>query len=87
MADIIQIRRDLAANWTSANPILAQGEFGYELNTGKMKIGDGSTAWISLPYKFDAAASVWGAITGNIEDQTDLVEYVNNTAIALAIAL
>jgi len=50
VADIIQVRRDTAANWTSANPILAQGEIGYETNTGYMKIGNGSTAWNSLSY-------------------------------------
>lgn len=50
MADIIQIRRDTAANWTSANPTLAQGELGVELDTSKIKVGDGSTAWTSLGY-------------------------------------
>ena len=48
MADIIQIRRDTAANWTSTNPTLAQGEIGWERDTGRLKIGDGSTAWNSL---------------------------------------
>lgn len=46
----IQLRRDTEANWTSANPTLAQGEFGYETDTGKLKLGDGSTAWNSLSY-------------------------------------
>jgi hypothetical protein len=46
----IQLRRDTAANWTSANPTLAQGEWGYETDTNKIKIGNGSTAWASLPY-------------------------------------
>ena len=50
MADIIQIRRDTAANWTSANPTLAQGELGLETDTDKFKVGDGSTAWTSLGY-------------------------------------
>ena len=50
MADIIQIRRDTAANWTSANPTLAQGEMGYETDTSKLKFGDGSTAWTGLSY-------------------------------------
>ena len=50
MADIIQIRRDTAANWTSANPTLAQGELGLETDTSKIKAGDGSTAWTSLGY-------------------------------------
>ena len=50
MADRIQIRRDLATNWTTANPTLASGEWGYETDTGKLKIGTGSTTWTSLGY-------------------------------------
>lgn len=50
MADIIQIRRDTSANWTTANPTLAQGEPGFETDTGKFKIGNGSTAWNSMSY-------------------------------------
>lgn len=54
MADLIQIRRDTAANWTSANPVLAQGELGAETDTSKIKIGNGSTAWTGLSYLIDA---------------------------------
>lgn len=50
MASIIQLRRDTAANWTAANPTLAQGEFGVETNTLKVKCGDGITAWNALAY-------------------------------------
>jgi hypothetical protein len=51
MATRIQFRRDSAANWTSTNPVLASGEFGVELEAPrKFKIGDGVTAWASLPY-------------------------------------
>jgi hypothetical protein len=46
----IQVRRDTATNWTSTNPTLFAGEIGFETDTGKMKIGDGSTAWASLAY-------------------------------------
>jgi len=53
MASIIQIRRDTAANWTSANPTLAQGELGLETDTLKVKAGDGSTAWTSASYLID----------------------------------
>jgi hypothetical protein len=52
MADIIQIRRDLSTNWTTSNPVLADGELGFEKNTKKGKLGDGITAWNSLPYSF-----------------------------------
>lgn len=50
MAVQIQLRRDTAANWTSENSILAEGEVGFETDTGEAKIGDGSTAWNSLDY-------------------------------------
>lgn len=46
----IKVRRDTAANWTSANPTLAAGQPGYETDTGKLKFGDGATAWTSLAY-------------------------------------
>lgn len=45
-----QQRRDTAANWTFNNPTLLAGELGYETDTGKWKIGTGSTAWTSLSY-------------------------------------
>lgn len=50
MSTHIQLRRDTAADWTAANPILADGEEGYEKDTGKRKIGDGVTAWNALSY-------------------------------------
>ena len=46
----IQLRRDTAADWTSNNPTMAAGEFGWESDTNRFKIGDGSTAWASLAY-------------------------------------
>jgi hypothetical protein len=46
----IQLRRGLAASWTSANPTLAEGEIGVATDTGQFKIGNGSTAWNSLGY-------------------------------------
>lgn len=47
---IVQWRRATAAEWTAANPVLRQGEAGYEIGTGKFKIGDGTSTWSSLPY-------------------------------------
>lgn len=47
---LLEFRRDTAANWTGTNPTLASGEPGFETDTGKLKIGDGSTAWASLGY-------------------------------------
>lgn len=50
MATTIQLRRDTAANWSSVNPILAQGEMGIETDTNQFKIGDGSQTWSALSY-------------------------------------
>jgi hypothetical protein len=50
MAVQIQLRRGTAAEWTAANPTLAEGELGLETDTAKYKIGNGSTAWNSLSY-------------------------------------
>ena len=49
MATIL-LRRDTTANWQSENPVLAQGELGVETDTGKAKLGDGSTTWNGLTY-------------------------------------
>ena len=56
----ILLRRDTSSNWTSGNAVLSSGVIGYETNTGKFKIGNGSTAWTSLAYSVttNLAASV-----------------------------
>lgn len=43
-------RTDTAANFTANNPTLVAGELAIESNTGRMKRGDGATAWATLPY-------------------------------------
>jgi len=70
MADLIQIRRDTASNWTSANPVLAQGELGAETDTSKIKIGDGSTAWSSLSYLIDAGGYITATSTNTLSNKT-----------------
>ncbi len=68
MADQIQLRRDTAANWTAANPILAQGEPGYETDTKKMKYGDGTTNWNTLSYASGGASVEDSPSDGNTGD-------------------
>lgn len=58
----IQVRRGTASQWTSTNPTLSAGEWGYETDTGKVKIGNGSTAWTSLGYT--GAGTVTSIIAG-----------------------
>lgn len=50
MSTQIQLRRDATANWSSVNPVLAEGELGYDMTEGKFKVGDGTTAWSGLSY-------------------------------------
>jgi hypothetical protein len=50
MAITIQLRGDLASNWTAANPILAERELALETDTNLYKIGNGITTWNDLPY-------------------------------------
>lgn len=55
MATRMQQRRGLAAQWTSANPVLAAGEIGFEIDTNKFKVGDGINQWADLTYFADVA--------------------------------
>lgn len=50
MANRVLQRRDTAANWAAANPILAEGELGIVTDTKGYKIGDGETHWNDLAY-------------------------------------
>ncbi len=87
MAIQIELRRDLGANWTSTDPILADGEIGIEKDASpvKFKIGDGTTIWSLLPYFSTGSSAVWGTITGTLSAQTDLQSALDDiTALALA---
>jgi hypothetical protein len=52
MGTQMQQRRGTAAQWAAANPVLADGELGFEEDTKIFKIGDGVTAWNSLMTPF-----------------------------------
>lgn len=47
---ILQIRRETESNWTTINPVLRAGEFGYEVDSNRLKVGNGSTPWVDLEY-------------------------------------
>tara|TARA_R100001463_G_scaffold47540_2_gene96438 strand:+ start:111 stop:1460 length:1350 start_codon:yes stop_codon:yes gene_type:complete len=58
-------RKDTAANWHNSNPVLLSGELGYETDTKKLKIGNGSSSWRNLDYFYNAKI-----IAGNTEAET-----------------
>ena len=66
MATLIQHRRDTLANWATANPTLAPGEWGYETDTKKMKIGDSVTPWITLAYVDLGSMNIDGGTASSI---------------------
>lgn len=46
----VKFRRDYSWRWFNENPLLADGEPGFEINTGRFKIGDGVRHWRDLSY-------------------------------------
>jgi len=46
----IQFKRGTAARWLFVDPVLDDGQPGFELDTGQMKVGDGVRKWSLLPY-------------------------------------
>jgi len=48
-----KLRRGSASGWATANPILRAGEPGIETDTNKFKLGNGTSAWLTLPYFVD----------------------------------
>lgn len=83
MATKIQLRRDTAANWQSANPILMEGELGIVTDDPKQyKVGDGVTAWNSLPLRgFDGTlVHEFGDSENAAVSQKVITEKVRNSA-------
>ena len=87
MADRIQLRRDTKARWTQYNPILLEGEEGYELDSDQYKIGDGIHAWNDLPYRGDPCLQQTGTSTTTPMSQkavTDELNAINSKVEAIA---
>jgi hypothetical protein len=88
MAIRIQLRKDTAANWTSENPILAEGEVGFETDTGRFKIGNGSTAWTSRTYASPAPNSVLdhSLVTTDVHGIADTSDLVTSSVLNSAVS-
>jgi hypothetical protein len=77
MATRIKLRRGTSLQWSSANPVLSLGEFGYESNSTRFKIGNGTSSWNELPYNEqvitltgDASGSGNGLIQVTVHDDS-----------------
>lgn len=69
----LQFKRGLSRAFRNVNPILLEGQPGFETDTHKLKIGDGKTRYNSLPYigenikgnEGKSAFESWKDVTGN----------------------
>ena len=95
MATRIQLRRDTLLNWSTVNPILAEGEIGIETDTDKLKIGNGIDAWNILNY-YEPALDKHSELTlddgtnphgttksdvglGNVDNTSDIDKPISNS--------
>jgi len=81
-----KFRRGVALQWSNANPILSQGEPGYETDTGLLKMGDGLTPWNSLNYYSDVlnpngavSLGLFAGTTGQLSNAIAIGTYAGTT--------
>jgi hypothetical protein len=82
MSITMQQKRGTASNWTSSNPILLAGEIGFETDTNKMKVGDGTSNWNDLSYTTINDE----LLTAGNNDASSLVSIENATTIDTIVA-
>lgn len=54
----IRLKTDTSEAWRRNNPILLDGEEGYETDTNLAKMGDGIHHWLELDYKNSGASAI-----------------------------
>lgn len=79
---VIKLRRDESSNWQSVNPVLSLGEPGFETDTKRLKIGDGSSVWNDLDYVVGSGGGA-AVIAEDIQD-TVAALMVSGTGIVLS---
>jgi len=53
---LVKVRRDSAFNWENENPALEAGEIGFEIDTNRLKVGNGFDVWEDLDYTSGGAS-------------------------------
>ena len=74
----MQQRRGTQAQWTAANPILAAGEIGFETDTSRFKMGNGSSTWSALQYFANSAE-----LASLLDGAPDLLNTLNELAASI----
>lgn len=81
-----RLQRNTAAAWTASNEVLLSAELGYETDTNKLKIGDGTTAWNSLAYWTPFPEGVESVVAGDgigVDDSDPLNPIVHAAIVSL----
>ena len=92
MSTIIQFRRGTAAEWTSVNPTLAEGEKGYETDSigteeALSKIGDGVNDWVNLPYQVSGKVKSVNGKEGDVVLDGTEIELINGGGVSVTQAI
>lgn len=87
MPQKIQIRRGYATDWETVDPVLSSGELGVELDTSKIKFGDGDAPWSDRPYVGDGVitGTVGTIFTSDTGEEYKLIGFSNGTVRAIPI--
>lgn len=83
MSKTIKLRRDTAARWNRLNPILEDGEQGFETDTGRFKIGNGSDVWTDREYFAPSGDVSDVALAQHIDDPTPHPAYDDGPSLTL----
>jgi hypothetical protein len=73
----IRFRRAWAEDWESVNPILGDGEPGFDRTNNMLKVGDGLTAWNDLDYLTPPDSGA--IITGDVAIDSVMASHINDT--------
>ena len=73
-----QLRRGNAEVWARNNPVLERGEPGFEIDTGRLKIGNGQTAWNDLEYLSPQSGAGGGVQPDWNQNDNTQPDYVKN---------
>lgn len=79
----IQVRRGTASEWASANPVLGEGEPGYDLTNKILKVGDGTSTWSDLTEAGISQEDLDQAISNLIDSAPETLDTLNEIAAAI----
>ncbi len=80
MATRMQQRRGTAAQWAAQNPVLGDGEIGYETDTRVIKIGNGVSTWTALQSGYLQVGAK--AVDSDKLDGLDSTDFARSTTVA-----